>query len=516
MAFVPPSPTAASEHALQADPWEVPMITTQPSGQHARDGIDDTVLARQRQQIEALQRQLEQSQQAIRQLQLAMQPNALHDTTRAQHTATARSSLSRHSVPREPNAPFYSDSFYLYAAPYGPWLVNLTDENDAKVLERDDCIPRFAGEVHEDAFQWLQTFDDMAHANQWYSWDARVRMLPKYLESAALRWWHENRVYFQGWHNVEEDPMSISYFRGAFLTQFVQPALFIRWSQELHNAQQECGESATSYCTRIRQLVSRVCIQEELSETTIARRMLLGVMPKIAEAIVAHKRINGSWTITDVEAEIRRKARDLIQIYGKDVTTRPDGPIGASEPTDSQGHVLRNASRFIASLMPNRKTTRRPAPTRSNTSQSSRGSRSGNVSRRRNDARSKDDMSQLTKPMQKAILVLSNGRQLHVYENGTPVNACRRCGGHGHWQRDCTFDTDARKRNGLSLPPASQTTSSSDATVAPLSSTTGTSPIARPPRRVTRSATGLPDNARPSVVNKDSTVSARTTTKMSN
>ncbi|RKP04599.1 hypothetical protein THASP1DRAFT_26802 [Thamnocephalis sphaerospora] len=200
-------------------------------------------------------------------------------------TSSARSSLSWYPVPRGPNAPFDSDSFYLYAAPHGPWLVNLADEDDAKVLKRDECIPQFAGEAHKDAFQWLQTFDSLAHANQWYSWDARSRMLLKYFKGTALEWWIDNHVYFHGWRNVEGAPLATAYFCGAFLTQFIQPSLFARWSRELHSARQERDETVAQYRARIRRMVSRVCLQEELSESTIAQRMLFGVMPDSANAL---------------------------------------------------------------------------------------------------------------------------------------------------------------------------------------------------------------------------------------
>jgi len=324
-------------------------------------------------------------------------------------------------------------SVHDFAAPYGRWPIPPSSADDAHVLKLDTRISNFAGELHEDAFAWLRSFDNQARANRWYSWEARYAMLPKYLEGEAAEWWDENNHTFFGWHSYDVEPLDVNYFRGAFLSRFVSEDAFTRWSNELHSATQERDETPTAFCSRFKQLVSRVCLVEELSERTLARRMLLGVTAKISQPIVQTTNINQFRTLTEVENAIRRQVQIMYQLNCRQDTLRSDGPLSAVAPTEANGRLKRNATRFIPDTRSSARTS-----TRSAASTAPPRSALKPATRRREAPRpADDDVDKLTDQMKKVTIMLSSGRRVQLREDGRPVNACKRCGEEGHWMREC-------------------------------------------------------------------------------
>src|SRR5439155_24309238 len=97
-------------------------------------------------------------------------------------------------------------------------------ETDRKELSIVKVEP-FYGKETEDPYEWLESFEQAALANQWTR-NRRVEIAPGYLRDAARDWYLSNRNelnYWSDWQDEEgENPIYNQEFKLKFFNSLIQ------------------------------------------------------------------------------------------------------------------------------------------------------------------------------------------------------------------------------------------------------------------------------------------------------
>jgi hypothetical protein len=152
----------------------------------------------------------------------------------------------------------------------------------------DSALPTFGGDDDEDAYRWLLTFEGIARANLWQTFEHKQAMITRYLIHDAQQWWLNNKVNIKRWGTIEEGLGNSTAFCSAFLTQHISQFLIQEWRNELLTAKQEPNEDPIQYFNRFDELVRRCRLSEKLHEPSLIDRFLQGLPPLLHDKMLDH------------------------------------------------------------------------------------------------------------------------------------------------------------------------------------------------------------------------------------